>query len=161
MFADKLEAVVGIGEPAVREKKYEQLKVDGIRTPTLIHPSVQIPEFTKIGSGVVIQCGCFISTNVVIEDHVYIQPQCNIGHDDVLSEGCMISGMGNIAGTVKIGCYTYIGLSAAIKEKVSVGNHSIVGMGSIVYNNIPDEIIALGNPARPIARNTDRKVFKN
>ena len=49
----------------------------------------------------------------------------------------------------------------AVKERVNIGNYSIVGMGSIVYKDIPDEMIALGNPARPIARNTDRIVFKD
>jgi acetyltransferase-like isoleucine patch superfamily enzyme len=33
-------------------------------------------------------------------------------------------------------------------------------MGSVVYNDIPDQMIALGNPARPMRRNDDKKVFK-
>lgn len=156
-----LEVAVGIGEPAVREKKFDLLKDDGINTPTLIHPDVYIPETTSIGQGVVIQYGCFISCNVTIGNYVYIQPQCNIGHDDKLADGCMISGFGNIGGTASIGKFTYLGLSAVIKEGVLIGDNVIVGMGSAVYKDIPDEMVVLGNPARPIARNTDRKVFKN
>ena len=156
-----LDIVVGIGEPMVRKKKFEQLKKDGINTPTLIHPDVHIPETTTVGKGVVIQYGCFISCNVTIEDQVYLQPQCNIGHDDILSEGCMISGLGNIAGNVKIGRFTYVGISTAIKEGVTIGDNSIVGMGSVVYKDIPDGVTALGNPARPAVRNTDGKVFRH
>jgi acetyltransferase-like isoleucine patch superfamily enzyme len=33
-------------------------------------------------------------------------------------------------------------------------------MGSVVYNDIPDQMIALGNPARPMRRNDEKKVFK-
>lgn len=160
-YGAALDVAVGIGEPAVRKKKFEQLKKDGINTPTLIHPDVHIPETTVVGKGVVIQYGCFISCNVTIEDYVYIQPQCNIGHDDTLSEGCMISGFGNIAGNVKVGRFTYIGLSAAIKENVLIGDNSIIGMGSIVHKDIPNEVIALGNPARPTVRNADGKVFRH
>ncbi|MBQ5824927.1 MAG: acetyltransferase [Clostridia bacterium] len=156
-----LEVVVGIGEPAVREKKFDLLKEDGINTPSLIHPDVYIPETTSIGQGVVIQYGCFISCNVTIGNYVFIQPQCNIGHDDKLADGCIVSGFGNIGGTVSIGKFTYLGLSAVIKEGTAIGDNVIVGMGSVVYKDIPDEMTALGNPARPIARNTDRKVFKN
>ena len=154
-----LEVVMGIGEPLVREKKFRLLENDGISIATLIHPDVYIPDTTIIGKGVVIQYGCFISCNVIIRDYVYIQPQCNIGHDDVLAEGCMIAGFCNLAGNVSVDEYTYLGLNVAIKEGISVGRYSIVGMGSIVHKDIPDEMIAMGNPARPMAQNTERKVF--
>ena len=112
-----LEVAIGIGEPAIRENKFNLLKNDGIPTPSLIHPDVYIPETTKVGQGTVIQYGCFISCNVTIGNYVYIQPQCNIGHDDRLADGCMVSGFGNIAGTVSIGRFTYLGLSVAIDRK--------------------------------------------
>ncbi len=154
-----LEVAMGIGEPAVREEKFRLLKNDGITTPSLIHPEVYVPETTVVGQGAVIQYGCFISCNVSVGDYVYIQPHCNIGHDDKLAEGCIISGLCNVAGAVSIGRYTYLGLSAVVKEGVNIGNNTVVGMGSVVYKDIPDEMVALGNPARPMARNTDRKVF--
>ena len=53
-----------------------------------------------------------------------------------------------------------IGMGALIKEGLKIGTKSIVGMGSIVYRNVPDGMIALGNPARVARRNDDEKVFK-
>jgi acetyltransferase-like isoleucine patch superfamily enzyme len=35
----------------------------------------------------------------------------------------------------------------------------IVGMGSVVFSDIPNEIIALGNPCRPIRPNLNKKIF--
>lgn len=159
-FKGNLEVSMGIGEPAVRDKLFAKLKKDGIDTPTLIHPDIFFPETTVIGKGVTIQYGCFISCNVEIEDYVYIQPQVNIGHNDILKKGCILSGMANLGGGVSIGKYTYVGLSTAIKEGVSVGDYSIVGMYSAVYKDIPDEMIAMGNPARPMKKNEERHVFK-
>jgi len=159
-FSGSMEVSVGIGEPAVRERLFKKLKADGLETATLIHPDVHIPETTRIGKGVTIQYGCFISCNVEIGDYVYLQPQVNVGHNDILKEGCILSGMTNLAGGVTIGKYTYVGLSAAFKEGVSVGDYSIIGMYSAVYNDIPDEMIAMGNPARPMKRNEEHRVFK-
>jgi acetyltransferase-like isoleucine patch superfamily enzyme len=65
-----------------------------------------------------------------------------------------------LAGAVTIGRYTYVGMTVAIKEKVSVGDYAIIGMYSAVYKDIPDEMIAMGNPARPMKRNEERRVFK-
>ena len=159
-LSSSLEVVMGIGEPATREKLFKKLKNDGINTPSLIHPEVYIPQSTTIGKGVVIQYGCFVSCNVSIADYVYIQPQCNIGHDDILEEGCMIAGLGNIGGIVHIGKWTYIGLSVAIKQLINIGEYSIIGMGAVVLKDIEDGVTAVGNPARVIARNEERRVFK-
>jgi len=43
--------------------------------------------------------------------------------------------------------------------EVKIGDSSIIGMGSVVYKDIPDEVIALGNPARVARKNEDKKVF--
>lgn len=160
LFADNLEISMGIGEPAVREKLFNRIKEDGIEAVTLIHPDIHIPETTTVGKGVTIQYGCFISCNVTIENYAYLQPQVNVGHDDLLKEGCILSGMANLAGKVTVGRYAYIGLSTALKEGVSVGSHSIVGMYSAVYKDIEDEMIAMGNPARTMKRNETHHVFK-
>lgn len=158
-FGDQLEIVLGIGEPSKRERLFKEIKNDGIPTPSLIHPEVYIPTTTTIGLGVVIQQGCFISCNVIIDDNVFIQPQCNIGHDDVLEEGCVLAGFSNVGGLVHIGKYSYIGLSSAIKQTVSIGYYSVVGMGSMVHKDIPDEMIAMGNPARIVAKNEEKRIF--
>ncbi len=158
-YGSSLEIVLGIGEPATREKLFSKIAKDDIAIPTLIHPDVYIPETTTIGKGVVIQYGCFISCNVMIADYVFIQPQCNIGHDDILNEGCMLAGFTNVGGIVHIGRYSYIGLSTAIKQTVNIGDHVIVGMGSMVHKDIPDETIAMGNPARVMANNENKRVF--
>lgn len=159
-YGESLDVTVAIGEPAIREQKFAQLKKGGVHTPTLVHPDVHIPDSTKIGTGVTIQYGCFISCNVTIEDGVFLQPQCNIGHDDILREGCMVSGICNLGGAVTIGRHSYVGISAVIKQGLSIGEYAIIGMGTIVNSDVMDGVIALGNPARVIARNTDRRVFR-
>jgi acetyltransferase-like isoleucine patch superfamily enzyme len=68
--------------------------------------------------------------------------------------------MVNIGGSARIGKNSYIGMGALIKENVHIGENVIIGMGSVVYTDIPNDLIALGNPARPIRPNDDRKVFR-
>jgi len=160
-FKNDLEIVMGIGEPATRIKLFSKIKADGIETPSLIHPGVHIPTSTSIGKGVIIQDGCFVSVDVTIHDYVMLQPKCAIGHDCVLEEGCIVSTFDSIAGAVKIGKCTYVGMSSSIKELVTVGDSSIVGMGSVVYKDVPDEMIAIGNPARVMRKNEEKHVFKH
>lgn len=158
--SSNIEMILAIGEPLVREQLYNKVIKDNLILTTLIHPDVYIPSTTTIGKGTVINLGCFISCNVIIKDNVYIQPTANIGHDCVLEEGVVVSSFGNLAGNVCLGKYTYVGMNTCIKEKTSVGDYSIIGMGSVVNRDIPSNVIALGNPARPMKKNEEKKIFK-
>jgi len=89
-----------------------------------------------------------------------LNTQSVIGHDAKIGAHSVISSKVNIGGNVKIGLSSYIGMGSQIKEGVQIGSNVIIGMGSVVYNNIPDNMIALGNPARPMKRNLNKKVFK-
>jgi sugar O-acyltransferase (sialic acid O-acetyltransferase NeuD family) len=159
-FSGELEATVGIGEPATRKRVFGELERDGIEVATLIHPDVYIPNTTTVGKGVTIQMGVFVSCNVTIEDYVIIQPHANIAHDDVLKKGSSVSAFCNLGGNVTIGEYAYLGLSACVKQGLSVGGDSIVGMGAVVCESVPDEVVAFGNPARIEKKNDEHRVFK-
>ena len=159
-FAEDLEVVIAIGEPAIREKLFIKLMNDKTQMTTLIHPDIHIPQTTSIGNGSVINVGSFISCNITIQENVYVQPNANIGHDCSIGQGSIVSGMVNISGNCHIGEGTYIGSSACIKEGTIIGSHTIIGMMSAVYKDVPSDVIALGNPARVMKNNEDKRVFR-
>ena len=51
---------------------------------------------------------------------------------------------------ILIGEDVWIGGSAIICPGVKIGNRSIIGAGSVVTKNVPDDVIAAGNPCRVI-----------
>lgn len=158
-FGASLEIILGIGEPSTRERLLKKITNDRISLATLIHPNVYIPDSTTVGKGVVIQVGCFISCNVFISDNVFIQPHATIGHDDRINEGAIVSSFCGLSGNVSVGKHSYIGVGTVVREGVAIGDYSIIGMASAVYKDIPDEMIAMGNPARPMKRNEEHHVF--
>jgi acetyltransferase-like isoleucine patch superfamily enzyme len=50
----------------------------------------------------------------------------------------------------KIGNNCFIGINSIIMPGVTIGNEVIIGAGSVVTKNIPDNCIAAGNPAKII-----------
>lgn len=88
-----------------------------------------------------------------------LQPHVVIGHDSRIAEHCVLSTFVNIAGACCIGERTYVGMSTAIRERTTVGGEAIIGMGSVVYHDIAPGLIAMGNPARGMRKNEDKKVF--
>ncbi len=69
----------------------------------------------------------------------------------------------DLYGRIKIGNNTFIGMNCLILPKTTIGNNCIIGAGSVVRGNIPDNSVVIGNPAQ-VVMNTDRyrtKVFSN
>ena len=154
------EVVIASGEPAIREKLYNRLNSNGVTLGALVDTSSIVAETVLIEPGVVITPLCSISSDARLKKNSSVNTMSIVGHDVEVGENSVISSMVNIGGACKIGRNCYIGMGALIKESVVIGDNVIIGMGSVVYSDIPSDVIALGNPARPMRPNTDKKVFK-
>lgn len=99
---------------------------------------------------------------VTIEDNVIFGPMVTImdcsGH--TLSDRCGDSEMENLKPSpVKIRSNAWIGANAMIMRGVEIGENAIIGAGSVVYQSVPANCIALGNPAK-IVKNMNPALIK-
>lgn len=60
--------------------------------------------------------------------------------------------VGHIPGKIVIGDNVWIGANCVIVPGVSIGSGSVIGAGSIVTKDIPDNVVAVGNPCKPIKK---------
>lgn len=151
---------IAIGEPAYRIKLMEKVKERGYQFETLIHPGARVGLHTSIGDGTIVQWGSFISCDCQIGENCFLQPLCSVGHNVVIDDNCIISSNAAISGGVAIGKNTYLAVAASVVQGVRIGADSVVGMGAVVARDIPDNVIALGNPARPMKNKDGSLVFK-
>lgn len=157
---DNLEVVIAIGEPVVRIKLKDRLKQNKVKLGKVIDPSAIISPTAILGDGIIVTSDCIIASSVIVGENVAINVKSIVGHDIELANDVVVSSMVNIGGACKIGAGTYLGMGCLIKEGLEIGEEVIIGMGSAVHHNIPKGMIALGNPARPMRENIDKKVFK-
>ena len=78
----------------------------------------------------------------------------------MIGDDVVISSYANLAGHCRVGDATFIGMNAVIRENTTIGQQAIVSMGAAVFADIADGVIAMGNPARVIRANDDKKVFR-
>ena len=111
-------------------------------------------------SGVVIGENCHIYGSidngheflVTIGDNVTLASGCKLlTHDGSTKK---ILGYSKV-GRVDIGDDVFVGASAIILPNVKIGSKVIIGAGSIVTKDIPDNSIAVGNPAKVIGTYED------
>jgi sugar O-acyltransferase (sialic acid O-acetyltransferase NeuD family) len=120
---------------------------------TLINKNCDISNTTRIGVGVIINGLVCIAGHTTIGDFVFINRGCTIGHHTSIGKFVTINPGVNIAGNVIIGEHTQIGLGASIIDGITIGSNTIIGAGSVVTKNIPDNVIAYGNPCKIIRHN--------
>jgi sugar O-acyltransferase (sialic acid O-acetyltransferase NeuD family) len=154
------EFVIANGEPMARKKIAESLERHNAKMGRLIDDSSIVVESARIEEGVVVTPFCSISSSSVLSSNCCINTMSIIGHDVCIGRNSVVSSMVNMGGASVLGENSYIGMGALIKDGVKIGSNSIIGMGSVVYGDIPDGVIALGNPARVARHNTEQRVFK-
>jgi acetyltransferase-like isoleucine patch superfamily enzyme len=57
---------------------------------------------------------------------------------------------------IHIGRYAWIGQSSFIMKGVTIGEGAIIGVNSVVVNDVPEYCVAMGNPARVVQKNVGR-----
>lgn len=87
-----------------------------------------------------------------------INRNVSIGHHTTIENYTSINPGVNIAGNVIVGEGTTIGMGANIIDGVKIGKNSIIGAGSVVTKDIPDNVIAYGNPCKIIRDNETQSI---
>lgn len=102
----------------------------------------------------------FLDTNwITIGNNVKIGPRVNLltaGHP--IDASVRVS-MLEFAKPITIGDNTWLGGNVTVLPGVSIGSNTVVGAGSVVVHDLPDNVVAVGNPARVlrVISDADRK----
>lgn len=151
---------IAVGEPKLRAQLREKAVAKNLILRSAISPHAIISQSAEIGAGSIIAPFCSVQANAKVGLNVAINTMAIIGHDVEIGHNAVISSMVNLGGSTRIEEQAYIGMGTLIKEGLQIGERSIISMGSVVFRDVPDRVIAVGNPARVAKRNENEKVFK-
>lgn len=147
---------LGIGNNHVRGKLYVKWQEAGFTMINVVHPGTIVSKNVRFGRGVVIMPGVVINTGSEIGDNTCINTGATIDHDNKLGDHVNIGPGATLTGGVAVGNYTDICANVTINPYLSVGFKTVVGSGTVVVSNIPDNVTVVGVPAR-IVSNTSRE----
>ena len=141
---------IGIGNNKVRKDVADFIISEhgSFECVNAIHPKANIYDSAKLGKGLFIAPSVVIGVDSIIGDHAIINSGATVGHDAIIGKGADICPGVNIAGNVVVGDYTQVGIGSKVIQGLSLGKHSVIGAGSIVVRDIPNSVVAFGNPAR-------------
>ena len=153
-FIEKENIFFFIGYVGMQNEKkvYEKiihLNIPRQRFATLIHPTAIIPRgYCDIGYGVLMSPLSQLSPDTTVSDNCILLPNSFLGHDSTMDQFAHIATNGVVGANVHIGKAVHVGSNATIREKIKIGDFSLVGAGSMVLNDVPENSIVVGNPAK-------------
>lgn len=106
---------------------------------------IEIPERTIIGNNLKLFHG----------QGLVLHPLVIIGNNVTLRHNTTIGKSTDTSGCPVIGNHVDIGSNSVIIGSINIGNSVTIGAGSIVINNIPDNAVVVGSPARIIRINKE------
>jgi len=133
--------------------------------------------FAKTGGNIYIEppFWCDYGSNISIGENFYANYDCiildvgrvNIGRDVKFGprvcvytaghpiDAAMRRALLEYGKPITIGNDVWIGGNAVINPGVTIGSNVVIGSGSVVTKNIPDNVVAAGNPCKVLRQITD------
>ena len=138
--ADGGRATVGDNTHILRDSVLETGQGGSITigSDTFLHPRCQVMAYKG---------------DVRIGDHVAIAPGCAFyAYNHGLSPGELIKRQAlETRGGISVDDGAWLGFGVVVLDGVSIGVGAVIGAGSVVTDSIPDNAIAVGNPARVVS----------
>lgn len=136
-FRQAANGVGGIGNVAARIQIFDRLIKAGFSFPTLVHPTAWVEPSAILASGVQILPLTYVGTESsigfgsVLNAHVVVSHDCQIGECVNLSPGA------TLAGGVKIHDRAQIGMGVTINLNLTIGAEARIGNGATIKADVP------------------------
>jgi acetyltransferase-like isoleucine patch superfamily enzyme len=156
-----------------------------IRSHSVIYTHVEIGDSLATGQGIMIREHTRIGDNCVFGTHASTDGYCLIGPKAHIGQYAQLSQAARLGKCVFIGGHTVfsdnvqairdvsedlfgaivedyvrIGLSCVILPSVRIGAYALVGAGAVVTRDVPQRMVAYGNPAKVARELTEEEILR-
>lgn len=129
-------AHVSIGDNKSRYDIYKKLESIGIPPISIIHPSSTISPSAKIGKGCFVGAGAIIQNNSTIGNYSLINSGAIIEHDNFFGKSVHAAPNSSTAGRVRVGDFSFLGISSIIAPDVVIGDFAFIGAGALIKKDV-------------------------
>lgn len=129
-------------------KFYYDLQLNEDMMATFVHPTAYVAPDVNILPGSVIMPYVMISAHATIGLNTLIMTGATIGHNTILGSFNHVASQAVVGAFIKTGVGANVGLNATVREYLTIGNYSTLGMGAVLTKNIEESEVWAGNPAK-------------
>lgn len=143
-FKDAVITIGSINSTVKRRTVFLLAKKIGFNFPVIIDPSAVIASSASIAEGVYVGKNTVVNADAIIGSMAIINTGAIIEHDCRIGKFTHIAVGATVCGGVEIESDVLIGAKAVVIQTVKIGRNSIVGAGSIVRHDVPENRTIFG-----------------
>jgi UDP-N-acetylglucosamine acyltransferase len=126
----------------------QDLKYKGENSTLIIEDNVTVRECCTLNRGTEASMTTKIGSGSLLMAYVHVAHDCFIG------QNCILANNVNLAGHIEIGNFVIIGGVSAVHQFVKIGDHAMIGGGSLVRKDVPPYVKAAREPLSYVGVNS-------
>jgi sugar O-acyltransferase (sialic acid O-acetyltransferase NeuD family) len=133
-----------------REIKCAQMRAEGYRLASFVHPSA-------VADGLSMGDNCLVSELAAIQpfsrlgDGVFVRVGSIIGHHAKVGSYCYVGPGATMGGGCVVGARVFLGAGATIRDGLHIADDVQIGMAGVLTKNADRPGLYIGFPARPVS----------
>jgi UDP-perosamine 4-acetyltransferase len=143
-------AIGGTHDNQPRRRAYELARREGFELLNVVHPSAVVSPSATLGDGVAVCPAAVVGAGARIGSDVIVNSGAIVEHDCVVGDHAHIASGAVLAGGVLVGSGAHIGAGASVRQGLRIGAGAVVAMGAVVVDDVSDDAVVAGVPARPM-----------
>ncbi len=127
---------------------FENMNIPESNLATFIHPLSYVAANVKVGPGCVIMPHASVSSGVKLGRCCLVMVNAVIGHNSRIDDYCHVAAQSCLGACNRVKKGVHLGLNASVRENLTLGEYSALGMGGVLLNDMGDFEIWTGVPAK-------------
>jgi sugar O-acyltransferase (sialic acid O-acetyltransferase NeuD family) len=127
-----------------RESKVREAEAKGYTLASHVSPQATVWSQFKVNPNTIIMENNVIQPFVTIGRNVIMWSGNHVGHHSSIADHCFIASHAVISGSVHIGEGTFVGVNATIRDNVRIGARNVLGAGTLILADTPDNAVFMG-----------------
>lgn len=143
--------VNGVGQQvgaSLRRRIFDELKENGFRFRSLVHPAAWVDSSVVLGEGAQVMAGAVIQPDSVIGVNTIVNTRASIDHDCRLGSHVHVAPGATLCGGVRVEDHAFIASGATVIQGMLVGEDSVVGAGAVLVRDLAARQVLLGSAVR-------------
>lgn len=148
---DAIQLMLGVGQlttGTLKERLYDTWSSRGYSFPALVHPSAWIAPDVRLGAGVQVMAGVIIQPGCSVGENSILNTRSSIDHDCQIGSRVHVAPGATLCGTVSVGLGAFVGAGSVVIQGLQIGERAIVGAGVTLVRDLAPSQTIVGSANR-------------
>lgn len=142
--------LVTTDDPHQRFEQINLARKKGFKLINAIHPTALIMEDVILHDNIILYPRAYVGYRVELFPGVIVNGSSHLDHHNVIRECATIDPGVVCAGNVTVGAFSRVHTGATIINRIRIGKNSILGAGTVIVQDVPDNVTVVGVPGKVI-----------